>query len=80
MISTILACAADEFQKSRKIRYLKMRKQSTLIKISSVWCFLKSARLVYYNMHLNLIKNKLETIFLKKKIDFCILTKKKTVD
>ena len=30
-----------------------MRKKSTLVEISSVWCFLKSTRPVYYQMNLN---------------------------
>ena len=39
MISAILACAADEFQKSKKKDILKNANQSTLIKISSVQFF-----------------------------------------
>ena len=50
--------ATDEFQKSQK-----MCKISTLIKISSVWCFFKLARPVYYQLHLNLIKTTLKTNF-----------------
>ena len=44
--------------------------------ISSVWCFLKSAR-PNYHLFLNLIKNELETIFfLQKKSIFEFFTKK----
>ena len=77
MILTILACATDEFQTLEKCDSLeKMCKQSTLIKISSVWCFLRLARPVYYHLHLNLIKNKLKTILFFKEVDFCYLTPK----
>ena len=44
----------------------KMRKKSTLIKISSVWCVLKLDRPVYYHRLLNLINTTLLTIFLQK--------------
>ena len=47
----------------------KCVKKSTLAKISSVWCFLKSTRPVYYQLYLNLIKTiktSLKTIFLQK--------------
>ena len=47
-----------------------MRKKSTLVK-TFVRCFLKSTRPVYYQLHLNLIKTSLKTIFLKNTY-FCI--------
>ena len=54
-----------------------MCKKSTLVKISSVWCFFKLTRPVYYQLHLNMIKTSLKTIFLLKKSYFCIFNKKK---
>ena len=58
----------NAFQKSGKcdiLKMRKMRKKSTLVKITSVWCCLKSTRPVFYQLHLNLIKTSLKTIFLK---------------
>ena len=58
------------FKNLDKCDILKMRKQSTLIKVLSVSCLLKSSRAVYYHVHLNLIKDKIETIFSLKKSIF----------
>ena len=58
----------------------KMRKKSTLVKIPSGWCFLKSTRPVYYQLHLHLIKTSLKTIFLKKNHIFAFLTKKTWIE
>ena len=43
------------FKNLEKCDILKMRKKSTLVKMSSVLCFLESARPVYYQMNLKLI-------------------------
>ena len=56
MHTTILARVIDEFLKNlEKCDIEEMRTKSTLVKISSVRCFLKSATPVYYQLHLNLI-------------------------
>ena len=56
-----------------------MRKKSILVKILSVWCFLKSTRPVYYQLHLNLYKTSIKH-FLQKCIQkmhiYAFLTKK----
>ena len=57
-----------------------MRKKSTLIKISSVWCLLKLDRPVYYHRFLNLINTTLDSIFFFKKVEFCILLKKLRIE
>ena len=52
-----------------------MRKKSAFIKISSVWCFLKSTRPVYYKLNLNFdIKLQSKPFFFKKHI-FAFFTK-----
>ena len=38
------------FKNLGKCDILKMRKNPILVKISSVWCFLKSTRPVYYQL------------------------------
>ena len=64
------------FKNLEKCDILKMRKQSTLIKISSVWCLLKLDRPVYYRRLLNLINTTLLTIFSPKKSIFAFFTQK----
>ena len=52
-----------------------MRKRSTLIKISSAWCFLKSATQVYYHLNLNLIRTSFKASYFQE-ADFCIFISK----
>ena len=60
--------------------FLKMRKHPGLVKLLSIDVVVfKSARPVYYQLHLNLIYNFAQTHFSSKKIFFAFLTKK-TVD
>ena len=47
------------FKNLEKCDILKMRKKSTLIKISSVWCFLKLDGAAYYHRLLNMINTTL---------------------
>ena len=68
MISTILACATDAFQKSRKCNILKMHKKSALSNISSVLCFFMSDRNVCNNPNFDSIKTALKSIFSSKKL------------
>ena len=76
---TILPGATSEFQKSRKklknATFLKMRKKSTIIKISIVWCFFKSDRPVCNHLNVNFI-NTLKTIFSSKSRFLHFLTPK----
>ena len=60
------------FKNLEKRDILKMRKKSILIKISSVWCFLKLYIPVYYRRLLNLINTTLLTIFSPKKSMFAL--------
>ena len=60
----ILVCAADDFRKFRKIRKIinfKIHKKSVTSKMSSVWCFLKTA---------------LKTLIFFKKLIFTFLNQK----
>ena len=68
------------FKNLEKRDILKMRKKSTLIKISSVWCFLKLDIPVYYRRLLNLINTTLLTIFSPKKSIFAFLPKKLRIE
>ena len=54
------------FKNLEKNDILKNCVKNDFSQISSVWCFLKSTRPVYYQVHLNLIKTSLKTIFLPK--------------
>ena len=65
------------FKNLEKCDILKNAKKSTVVKISSVWC---STRPVYHQLHLNLIKTSLKTIFLKKNHIFAFLTKKPWIE
>ena len=68
---TILPGANGEFQKSQEnATFLKMRKESTISKISIVWCFCKSDRPVCNRLNVNFIKHTLKTIFFFKKSIF----------
>ena len=68
------------FKNLEKCDILKMRKKSTLIKISSVWCFLKLDRPVYYRRFLNLINATLLIIYSPKKSIFAFLPKKLRIE
>ena len=52
------------FKNLEKCDVLKNAKKSSLIKSSSVWCLLKSARPVYCQLHFALLKTSLKTTFL----------------
>ena len=69
-----------KFKNLEKCDILKYAQKSTLVNISSVWCFLKSTRPINYQLHLNLIKTSLKTIFFKKNHIFAFLTKKTLIE
>ena len=57
-----------------------MRKNLLQSKFQVFGVFLKSTRPVYYQLHLDLIKPSLKTIFLKKNHIFAFLTKKPWIE
>ena len=70
----ILTCAADDFrnflENFENYQFLKIHKKSVISKMSSVWCFFKSARQVGNQLYLNLIKTALKTLLFFKKLNF----------
>ena len=54
------------FQNLKKCEIFKRRKKSTLVKIPSVWCFLKSTRPAYYQLNLNDVKIQSKSFFFSK--------------